>query len=655
MAGQLTENSDIRNALAGIYRHFQTLDKAHLFDAVIAEERSPGPAEEQSSAHQPPNPAQENPALIRYVTKIPCNPQDPTANQRTAQSETIHDNKVYDRLATVEEDTAKLSTEFFDFKKTICDRLSDLEKVVQDLQEKLNSISSITSTVNYNTSGTSASTVDTDTGSGRSDSGGGCGSGGGGSGGGGSGGGADVRDDSDGARDNTNDYASIRNATTGMPTPPPPSTGVEHIYEDPRDFYPDSLPRYRAPPPPGPPWSVLRHTDSAPSVLNNAATSSPSSSQQQQLHQRSNTPRDQMSGPSPTTTTSTSTSLSRVVPPSEPLAQPPDAPRPPPRTAASASTPTPDVPFPPTSSPPRRPNNGTDGSGNPSRAAASVAQLRDNFQIGATNEPSRNPAISRSVSNPSSFTPPAVKPRAKPRVSSVGAPGFQTELNLQTVEDAEEDDEPDPERHESGTIAIRGIRTRPGLDIQTSESDTLIIGPMSPFLNTQPQGLGAGIGVQQSDPTSGSLSVPTPNTIHSIMFTIESMSRFKAASKKLAIHSFGIQIECSLKLQSKDQLLVRLNGTLLPGNSQIPGISSGRQQQQHQGTPASSPTVTRAHVCILHLGRDVSDDKILDQGWMLNIYQPCSMFLNPKGLFKVKGYVKLLVEIKIDEPRQSQC
>ena len=533
----------------------------------------------------------------------------------------ILDNKVHDRLATVEEETAKLRTEFIDFKKTIGDKLADLEKIVQDLQEKFNSISSVNSyssnsTSGNNTSGTSGSTVDTDTNSGRSDN-------------------VDSSNAAGRNRDST-DYISVHHASTAPVTP----FGVEHIYEDPRDFYPDSLPRYRAPPPPGPPGSSIR--------LYHAATSAPPSQQQQQqqVEQRS---REQMTALSLATTTSTSLSL--MVPPSEPLAQPPSSPRPPPRTAAS-STPK-DTPFPPTSSPPRRPNGNTSPENLP-RSASTVSQLRDNFQNRAASEPARHPAILRSVSNPHPSIPPAVKPRTKPRVASVGAPGFQTGMNLEPVDDTVQDD---TEQHESGTVAIRGIRTRPGLDIHTGESDTLVIGPISPFLDPHSQVPGAESGGPQPVPASSSVSVsPTPNTVHSIMFTIENMGRFKAATKKLAIQPFGLQIECSLKLQSKDQLLIRLDGTALPGNAGIPGPSPGRQQrQQHQARSAAPTAASRAHICIIHLGRDVSDDKILDQGWMLNIYQPCSMFINPKELFKVKGYIKLLVEVKIEALHQSHC
>ncbi|GFR80519.1 hypothetical protein ElyMa_004047900 [Elysia marginata] len=666
MAGQLSDNSDIRNALAGIYRHFQKIAEVKPTNVSFSEERSPDPAQRPPSpAHQPASPAQDNSALIRYVTKIPCNSSDVSGystNNLATQTESMPDNKVDDRLSSLEEDVGKLRTEFLDFKQAVSDKLESLERIVLELQEKTSNISDGTNLTGTNNT-SSGSANDADTSSGRS---------------------VNSNDTGSGNVISTtttenNDYMSIRNATTTSVT----STGTEHIYEDPGDFYPGSMPRYRAPSPPSNPRPSIRHTESAPSGLFNAATSSSSSFHQQQQQQQQQIVRGSKRQPQQiASSTATTSPLSRVVQASQPLAQlltDDVAPRPPPRTAASSTAM--NSPNPPKSNPPRRPSENP-GPKHSLQGSNSVAQLRDNFQniamnnenfrqVASDNDRSRNAAVLRSASNPNPSVPPAVRPRVKPRLSSVGAPGFPMGTEPETWTDNLEED---LVRHEAGTWAIRGIRTRPGLDIHTDESDTLVIGSVSPFVDTRTQiqtveNSNKHLSRQQPVQATNPLSVaPTPNTIHSIMFTIENMARFKAATKRLAIQSLGLDLECSLKLQSKEQLLVRLDGTTTAGGDRAQAPSSTRQQRPPPPPPqtlqmsapatataAASAAVTRAHICVIHLGRDVSDDKILVQGWMLNIFQPCSVMLNPKELFKVKGLIKLLVELKIDDLRQSHC
>ena len=592
----------------------------------------------------------------------------------------------------MEEDTSKLRTEFLDFKKSIGVRLEGLEKIVQELQEKTNSISNTSNIININNNNSSNTSGSGSTGgvndinsggSGTTTSGDGSGSGG-------------AHGAGGHTTNTTSDYSSLSDAAT--PATPRRMSAAEHIYEDPRDFDPDSLPRYRAPPPPGS-FDSIRHANSSPAFFQRA-TSSPTSPQQQQEQVLVGTTRQSQRTTSSSAAVATSP-MSRVSPSTQPQphAQQPSptsppsdvAPLPPPR---SDSVPKPtNAPIPPTSSPPRRSGSGGNTSPenppSPGSVTNSVTQLRDRFQIASAGsmesvqqpaaterERTRNAAVLRSASNPSPSYPPAVRPRVKPRLSSVGVPSHQAaEMGAGNGNWNETPGDDELERHESGTLAIRGIRTRPGLDIQDSDSDTMVIGLISPFLDYRYQRLGSGDNDNAdytpsvpTRPTRPLSVVPSSNSIHSVVFHIESMPRFKAATKRFPIPPLSIEIECSLKLQSKDQLLVRLDAILPPGHFRHPtptkrnkpqnlriSLPSSSSSSSTSTSPTSPTGPMKAHICIIQLGRDVSDDKILDQGWMLNIFQPCNVTLNPKELFKVKGSIKLLVEIKIDELAQSHC
>ncbi|GFO45844.1 hypothetical protein PoB_007234900 [Plakobranchus ocellatus] len=700
MATQLTDNSDIRNALAGIYRHFQTLDKAHLFDAVIAEEASPRPAQQAgSSAQQAVRPAQENQALKRYVTKIPCNASDisGTPMNVAVQTDTIYDNKTYERLKTAEEDSVKLKTEFTEFKKEMRERLESLEKLVHDLQER-------TSSINSSSAGTISTSSQNDFSNSRSDNSSGSNT-------------SATLMASESNNNNSNGYSSIHNgASTGRL-----SSFTEHIYEDPVVFDPDSLPRYRAPPPPGSAPSSTAGANTDPSRPQNTALVQQGQSLQGSTHQ-GNHQRGVLASSTP------ATPLSLGVSPSQPLSQlhsgasSSAGPRALPRSASMPAAGT--APSPPASSPPPRPfeipNSQLEQMN--SSAANSSSSSANSRQAEAGQERSRTAGVLRSASNPSPSHPPAVRPRVKPRLTSVGAPGLEKIVQSSELSGSSEGD---PEQHEAGTVAIRGIKTRPGLDINTGESDTLVIELISPFLSSRspiladgkpnPEhtrgptrhdtGVAGGSSVAVNTPVTNfqsgfgldsgtSASVPSatstnqgvpltgarplgiaarPTTVYPIHFAIESMTRFKAAAKKLHLQHLALELECCLRLQTKEKMLVNLVPTVLSGSAKTPQKSSASQQASSSSSssssslsasaasaaasplPSSSSSPVRAYVSVILTGRDVSDDKILDQGWVLNLYQSCHVVFNPKELFKAKGKIMLLVEIKLDDLGYSQC